>query len=755
MTDVTVMQHAERLAKPSALRAGALIRALPLLFVTTVLSGAFLLFAVEPMFAKILLPHFGGSPAVWNTALIFYQVTLLAGYAYAHLLRTRFSPFAQVAIHGTLAVAVLLVLPIRVAPLHGDPSATPIASLLWLALIGIGLPFFVLSANSSLVQAWYARYTRGTTNPYWLFAASNLGSLVALIAYPLAIEPNSGLKLQSALWGAGYTLFAFQLIGCAALVLRTPRSVDSAASSAVTTLALEPAVTRKQVARWVFLAALPSSLMLGVTAHLEDVVAPIPLLWTLPLALYLVTFVVAFGLNRIVTRERVAGIAPYALLILVLAIVTGEQLSIQLQLGLHLAVFFAIALFCHMTLYAERPPEAKLTQFYLWLALGGALGGIFNALVAPQIFSTVVEYPLALVVAAFLLPRSAQPRDGIAQRIGDFIFPVLVAGLLVVVMITPQFFNGWIAADATAYAAATLVASSFVARPARFALSLAAILACAIFVPAWLGAEMLTVRDFFGVKHVTRNGNLHVLTHGATLHGIQSTLYGQERLPLSYYGKPGPLGDVFRYLGPRLSGAHVAVTGLGVGTVACYARPGQSWTFYEIDPQVVRIATDAHYFRYLSSCAPKAKIVLGDARLSLARVAAQSDALMILDAYSSDQVPLHLITKEAFDVYLAALAPHGVLAVHISNRYFDLSPVLAGIADAEGIVAYERVDDGLSRGRHVPGLSSSDWIVMARDAGDLGRLAADPRWRRIAADGSHRLWTDDYSSEIRVLRPLL
>ena len=749
------MQHAERLAPPSALRAGALVHALPMLFVSTVLSGAFLMFAVEPMFAKMLLPHFGGSPAVWNTALIFYQVTLLAGYAYAHLLRTRFSPFAQVAIHGTLAVGVLLVLPIRVAPLHADPTATPIASLLWLAVLGIGLPFFVLSANSSLIQAWYAHYTRGTTNPYWLFAASNLGSLAALIAYPLAIEPNAGLKLQSTLWGAGYALFAFQLMGCAALMLRAPRSVHSATRSAVASPAPESAVTRKQIARWLFLAALPSSLMLGVTSHLEDVVAPIPLLWTLPLALYLFTFVIAFGLSRIVPRERIAGIVPYALLLLVVAIVTGEQLAIQLQLVLHLAVFFTIALFCHATVYAERPPAGKLTQFYLWLALGGALGGIFNALVAPQIFSTVVEYPLALVAAAFLLPRPASARDGAAQQIRDVLFPALIAGLLVVVMTVPQFFNRWIAADATAYAAAAIIASSFITRPARFALSLAAIFASAIFVPAWLGAEMLTVRDFFGVKHVTREANLHLLTHGATLHGVQSTLYSEERLPLSYYGKPGPLGDIFRSLGPKLSGAHVAVTGLGVGTVACYARPGQAWTFYEIDPQVVKIATDPRYFRYLSNCAPKAKIILGDARLSLTRVAAQSDALLILDAYSSDQVPLHLITKEAFDVYLAALAPHGAIAVHISNRYFDLSPVLANIADAEGIVAYERVDDGLVRGRHIPGLSSSDWIVVARDPRDLGRLAGDPRWHRIAGDSGNRLWTDDYSSEIRVLRPLL
>jgi hypothetical protein len=744
------MQHAEQLGRPSAFGAASLVGALPLLFISAVLSGAFLLFAVEPMFTKMLLPLFGGSPAVWNTALIFYQVTLLAGYGYAHVLRSRLPPLGQVAVHGLLAISVLVVLPIRVRPLIGDPNAMPIAALLGLAVVGVGLPFFVLAANSSLMQSWYARYTRGSVNPYALFAASNLGSLAALVAYPLVIEPNIGLKLQSNLWGLGYSFFAFQLLGCAALMLRASRSGE--ASPIAAAVAAPSVVSKKQVARWIVLAALPSSLMLGVTAHLEDAVASMPLLWTLPLALYLATFVIAFGLSRFVRRERIAGAVPYALVLLAVIAVTGDQLAIQLQVVLHLAVFFVVALYCHATLNAERPAGSRLTEFYLWLALGGALGGIFNALIAPQLFSRVLEYPLALVAVAFLLPRQLYARDGLGQRSADFIWPALLGAGLVVVTAAPTLFNRWIADDSVAYAAAALVAISFMQRPVRFALALAAIFGCATFVPVWLGNEMLTVRDFFGVKHVTRDGTFHTLTHGGTLHGIQSTLYGQERRPLSYYGTAGPLGDIVRSLGPQLDGAHVAVTGLGVGTVACYARPGQSWTFYDIDPQVVAIASNPHYFRYLSACAPHAQIVLGDARLSLARAVPHADTLMILDAYSSDQVPLHLITKEAFEVYLAALSPHGLIAVHISNRYFDLSPVLANIADDEGMVALERIDDGLAGGKHVPGINASDWVVMARNVADLGRLAGDAHWHPAPGSRDVGLWTDDYSSLIRVWR---
>jgi hypothetical protein len=369
-------------------------------------------------------------------------------------------------------------------------------------------------------------------------------------------------------------------------------------------------------------------------------------------------------------------------------------------------------------------------------------------LIAPQLFSQVLEYPIALVGGALLLPRG-RSRARLRQAAADFAFPALLGAALLLVTLAPVLFGRWFAEDDATFMAAVLVAMAFMARPTRFGLALGAIFAVSIWIPTWSGAEMLSTRDFFGIKHVNRSPGFHSLAHGGTLHGMESTLYGHERDMLTYYSPGGPLGDIFRNLRPRLSNAHVAVTGLGVGTVACYATPGQTWTYYEIDPQVVAIATDRKYFRYLSSCTPHAKIVLGDARLSLGREAAHGDALLILDAYASDQPPLHLITKEAFEVYLAKLAPHGAIAIDISSRYFDLSPVLGNVADAENLVAFSRTDPGPPDGL-ASGVTSSHWVVIARDAADLGTIPSDRRWQRVAMDRSIRLWTDDYSSLIRV-----
>lgn len=739
------MQHAQRLATPGIGAIRSLAPTLPALFVTSVLSGAFLLFAVEPMFTKMLLPLFGGSPAVWNTAIIFYQVALLAGYGYAHVLRTRLSPLTQVIMHGTLAVVVLLALPIRIPPIDGDPTSTPILSLLWLAAVGVGLPFFVLSANSSLMQSWYARSTGGNTNPYALFAASNFGSMAALLAYPFLIEPNFGLKAQSALWAFGYSVFALQMLGCAALMLRASRH-QVVAIGPNAAIAAPVAISKKQIARWLVLAALPSSLMLGVTSYFEDQVAAIPLFWTVPLALYLLTFVIAFGFGNFVSRERIGRVVPYVILVLVALMVISPQMAIEAELAIHLGAFFVIALYCHATLYAERPPEARLTEFYLWLALGGALGGIFNALIAPVLFARVLEYPIALAAGALLLPARSSSASKM-QKASDFVYPALLAIAIVSIAVIPVLFNHWIAEDAATFIAAAVVAASFIGRPTRFALGVAAILVIAMWLPTWLGSEMLVTRNFFGVKHVSRSPEFHSLVHGATLHGIESTIYGQERTPLSYYSKQGPLGDIFRNLGPQLARADIAVAGLGVGTTACYATAGQNWTFYEIDPQVVAIATNPTYFRYLSTCTPHAKIVLGDARLSLVAAPQHHDALLVLDAYTSDQPPVHLITKEAFDAYLSALTPHGAIAIDISNRHFDLAPVLGNIAEAEGMVAYGRADDSP---RREIGTSSSNWVILARSNQDLHGLADDPRWHPIGVSPTLRLWTDDFSSLTQV-----
>ncbi len=740
------MQRVDRLSAPAAVSSPISGAALAV-FVMTVLTSAFLLFALEPMFTKMLLPLFGGSPAVWNTAIVFFQVTLLAGYLYAHFLRTRLSPLWQAIVHCGLVGAAALTLPIAIPHWNGDPTQSPILTLLALAAIGVGLPFFVLSANSALIQAWFARSARAGEDPYTLFAASNLGSVAALIAYPLSIEPYFGLSIQTRLWGGLFCIFALMILACAVITLRA--SGTSRAIAAPPVEDAGPAIPWKTVARWVALAAVPSSLMLGATAFFEDKVAAIPLLWTLPLGLYLITFVIAFGMSRFVSRALLARMIPVAVAILLFVIVNEGDVSIKVSIAFHLFVFFIIALYCHATLRAERPPAGRLTEFYLWLAVGGALGGMFNALVAPQVFPNVLEYQLALVGALLLLPRRAGP-PGMKHYISDVaaaaIFTVLLGGFILV----PLFTDEHLADMATTYAAAACVTLMFARRPLRFGLAVGAVFMLAAFMPYWTGNEIFRTRNFFGVKHVTRAPGLHRFIHGDTVHGIESTLYSFEREPTSYYSPSGGIGELFRRLGHRLDNARIGVAGLGIGTAACYARPGQAWTFYEIDPQVAQIANDPQYFRYLQLCQPNANIVLGDARLSLSREQHQDYTVMILDAYTSDQMPVHLLTREAFQIYMNALAPHGVLAFDITNRYFDLRPVLGNAAAANGLVAYFRHDG--SNAARVPGWYSSDWVVMARNPADLAGIATDSRWQPVPATNRIPLWTDDYTSQIRILR---
>lgn len=700
------------------------------------------------MFSKMLLPIFGGSPAVWNTSLVFYQLVLLAGYAYADLLRRNLTITRQAIVHGVLVVLALLFLPTVLPGWVGDPTKSPVLSLLRIATATVALPFFVLAANSSLLQSWFARL-RPQADAYALYAASNLGSILGLILYTLAAEPFIGLTLQSRLWQIGFLLLAALLASCAFVTLHRRDGAITARSAAVDDLG--PAIPARRILRWVVLAAVPSSLMLGVTAYLQDQVAAIPLLWTLPLALYLGTFVIAFGLRRFVSRIVVGRAAAFGL-VAIAFLMAGQSVAIELAIGLNVVVFFLLALYCHTTLRDDRPPEGRLTQFYLWLAFGGAIGGMFNALIAPQLFSLVVEYPLALVIAALLLPSDERGTSSRSGRIWDFGLPVIVGAAMFWLLAGPKT-SQTVLGTVSVFAFAGFVALSVVKNSLRFGMLLAVMFGFALYLPS-LNGELYHARNFFGVKHVVRTSGYHLFTHGATLHGAESTLIPREREPLTYFTRIGPVGALFARLQPALERAHIGVVGLGIGTLACYARPGQSWTFYEIDPQVAQVATDSDLFRYISSCLPKARIVLGDARLSLAREARHDDALLILDAYTSDQMPVHLLTREALAVYLRALTPHGVLAFDVSNLFFDLRPVIGTLAADAGLVAYYRFDarpDGATR---VPGWSPSQWIVVARNDGDLAGLGSEPGWQRLGPSATIPLWTDDYTSQIRILSRL-
>lgn len=682
---------------------------LPALYAATIFLSAALLFLVQPMFARMALPLLGGAPAVWNTTLVFYQVVLLVGYAYAHLTTRRLGVRRQALLHAVVLALPLLVLPIAVPGGWSPPTTgTPIGWLLGVLLVAVGPPFFAVATTSPLLQVWFARTGHPTAaDPYVLYAAGNVGSMLALLAYPVLLEPHLRLATQSYLWTGGYAVLAVLMLTCAAAVWRTPRAGNPTLPAAEdATLAAAPPLSVRRRLRWVALASVPSSLLLSVTTYLTTTIAPIPLLWVLPLALYLLTFILAFARTRWVAPRLPALVLPLVLLPLAVTLLLQLAEPLWLLFGLHLAGFFGIALVCHGALAADRPPARQLTAFYLWLAVGGALGGLFTALVAPVIFTRVQEYPLVLALVCVLVRPAPAPARRWPVRLRNLAWPAALG---------------------------TLVAGVLLGNP---------------------GHVLLTERSFFGAYRVTIDADdtYRILTHGRIVHGMQSTDPDRRREPLSYFTRSGPIGQVFAAVEGHAPPSHVAVIGLGTGSLACYARPGQTWTFYEIDPAVERIARDPRYFTFLQDCAPAATVVLGDARRSLATAPDGRYNLLILDAYSGDAIPVHLLTREALARYCAKLAPGGLLAFHITNGYLDFTPVLAALARDAGLVGLTEDNNIVTRAEAALGKTGSQWVVMARTAADLGVLAADPRWQPLQGRPGAAVWTDDFSSVVSVLR---
>jgi hypothetical protein len=710
-----------------------------ILCATCMLVSATLLFLVQPMFTKMALPAFGGSPQVWNVSVVFYQLALLFGYSYAHVLRRHLAVRRAVLLHIALVLAIVVFLPIHI-PSGWSVPANGVGVqlwLLWLLLVSVGAPFFVLSATSPLVQSWFT--TTGhddAENPYFLYAASNIGSLTALLLYPLAIESMLGISWQTRIWSIGYAIFIPLMLGCAWLAWNSRSAPHPVA------IPHSDAGGRTWIERgtWILLAFIPSSLMLGVTTHLSNAVAPIPLLWTFPLALYLLTFILAFA-RRPIALSKIERVLPYVLLPLVLMLALQLRIDLLFYLALNLLAFFVLALVCHSRLALLRPSHLRLTEFYLCLSIGGALGGIFNTFVAPSIFPDLGEYPLAIVIACLATGVLGGARF---QRILDFCWPLAVAALLAASLV-------WID-KRIAIGVALVAAFAAYGRGVRFAGSIGSIfVVCALAIHPF-GNAIVGERNFFGIKWVLADsGNYHLLIHSGTLHGIQSRDASRLTQPLSYYSRRGPLGQAFRALAGRLHGRSVAVVGLGAGAAACYADSSERWTFYEIDRQVIRIAENPKYFSFLSLCTPNAPVIAGDARLELAAQRPVSNALMILDAYSADAVPTHLLTVEALDLYLRNLAKDGVLLFNISNKYFDLRPVLGDLAAARGLAAYYQEDAVAESTALQTGQFGSRWVAMAKKSSDLASISRDPRWKRLGSYSGVPLWTDDYSSLIRVL----
>jgi len=738
-------------ARPANSPTIAEIRLLPL-YTITIFVSATLLFLVQPMFARMVLPLLGGSPAVWNTAMVFFQAALLAGYGYSHAATARFGARRQSLWHLAVLLLPLAVLPLKIPPGWTPPAnANPLPWLLGLLTVAVGLPFFAVATMSPLLQKWFAATGhRHARDPYFLYAASNLGSLLALVSYPLVVEPVWSLQEQSRLWTMGYILLVALALGCALALRRVPATVAVGSEAAVRNaraLAGESGkLTSRRRARWVFLAFVPSSLMLGVTTYLTSDIAAVPLFWIVPLALYLVTFILAFS-GRARARRLLTRALPMLMVGLAMVFALRATQPAALLMLLHLAVFFVAALLCHGALGDDRPAPEHLTEFYLWLSVGGVLGGVFNALLAPLLFRSVVEYPLVLVLACLAAMPGADTKPGRRARALDFAAPFVLGlagtGLILVKALPPQ----------AVFGAATLVCFFFSERPVRFALGLAAVFLIAPLHEGAHGRVLHLERSFFGIHRVTLapGGGQHLLVHGKIIHGMQSLDPAKRKMPLTYYHPTGPIGQVFAVanIDPR---AAVAVVGLGAGSLAGYGLPRQPWTFYEIDPVVERLARNTNYFTFLGDSAANVRVVLGDARLSLASAPDGAYRLLVLDAYSADAIPVHLLTREALALYTRKLAPGGLLAFHISNQHFSLEPVLAALARDAGLVCKVQDNDTISAAEHDEGKRESVWAVMAGQPDALGVLGAGPRWRPAETRPGVDVWTDGRASALKVFR---
>ena len=716
------------------------------LFGLTAFAGAALLFAVEPMAAKALLPLLGGTASVWSTCLAFFQAALLLGYFYAHA-SSRLSPLAQAVAHVALIAACLLIRPaIVVSPSDRPPASEsdPTAWLLGTLATTLGLPFVALAATSSLLQRWYvASRPTGLADPYPLYAASNLGSLLALLAYPLALEPSMPLAAQARAWRLGFAGFAALMAGCAAMTVGSSRRapIDETRS--------RPSGRRAWLT-WIALAFIPSSLMQGVTTYLTTDLAPIPLLWVVPLGLYLLSFILTFAARPPVPHALMIRSLPIAALVLLPPMAAG--LVQWFWMPVHLLFFFVAAMACHGELARRRPPPAELTGFYLAIAIGGVLGSLFNAVLAPVVFDRMAEYPIGIVLACLV------PEPGTRERPRT---SLLLAGTILGLTSLLAADPGGLSATALGALCVSVASGLFFyviwtlrRRPFAFGLSVGAILLGTGLSPGVGGRILRRERNFYGILRVTEDDRVHArrLFHGWTLHGQQSTEAGREREPTTYYLPGGPASQVIDALDSRrdAGNARVAVVGLGIGGLASYALPGQSWTFYELDPAVEAVARDASLFTYLrDSPAAPIEVVIGDARLRLADAADRSFDLIVLDAFSSDAIPIHLLTREALALYLNKRAPPGLIAYHISTRHLDLEPVLGTLAAERGMVARIRRDLTATTEEKKAGKQPTVWVVLADREADLGPIAADPRWAPARAGRS--AWTDDRSSLLDVL----
>ncbi len=720
-------------------------------YTTTLILSAFLLFSVQLLFTKMILPLLGGSPSVWNTAMVFFQALLLGGYAYAHATSYRFSIRTQSILHLGLLLLAAMILPLALP----DDTALPagVHPALWqIGIMGlaVGAPFFVISASAPMIQRWFSGTNHpDAANPYFLYAASNFGSMAALLSYPVVIEPLLPLHDQNIFWAFGYILLILMTFLCALFVWKSPkqglRQPRASRESA-------PGVDKKL--KWIFLSFVPSSLMLGLTTHLTMDLASAPLLWILPLALYLLTFIIVFARREIVSTDMAASLftAFFALMMFFL----GSSLFVGKSgfLLIPPIIFFFACLLCHKQLASLRPPAEHLTSFYMYMSLGGVLGGMFNAFAAPLLFPVALEYTLALcavvIIRCIVLSegREILSFKNIRTELRSIaIIPVIVSLVLIYMAMR---------GDSVFLNLASGIAIAVALMALRMRLFTYAVYACSlllVFSPVrqLLHPDILAVeRNFFGIIRVIDTAHTRQFMHGTTLHGAQP-IKPEDRLnSITYYHPYGGYGDAFNLLSAE--NQTIGVIGLGVGSLACFIHPGRSFDFYEIDPDVAAVAENRDYFTYLSDCGSPYRIIIGDGRLKIADAPDQFYDMIVIDAFSSDNIPVHVMTLEAMEIYTRKLKPGGFLLYHISNRHLNLEPVLKAIAETAGYHALIRLSPTIPAPFNPELMYATSLLVtVSKDESTIGSLERRG-WRALESSPGYRPWTDDYANIAAALK---
>ena len=760
-----------------------------LIFSLTLLVSSFLLFLVQPMIGRMILPSLGGTPAVWNGCVLFFQAVLLAGYAWAHYGPPKLGVRKHLFVHLTILAFVCFLLPMRLAENWAVPTdSNPIPWLIGQLTICVGLPFFVISSSAPLLQRWFGLSSDDNeSEPWFLYAVSNVGSLVALISYPFLVERYLGLTNQGWFWTAGFMLLAILFIVCGIVTLSksNPEDMDRSIVKAKSS----PISWRHRL-HYIALAAIPSSLMLGVTTIVSTEVGSFPLMWSIPLALYLLTFVFVFSKRNPISHRLLIFIVPGMLLLMPLISLIDPGENPLLMIGIHFMAFFVVAMVCHGELNRLKPSVEQLTEFYLMMSIGGVIGGAVNSLIAPYLFNSILEYPLMLIAACLVLPKrsllggsddqesvvSPNVQNWFQKHVG--FRPVLVVlALGLSWLILGAFEMPPILRIVIGFGIPAVICLTMIEAPKKFAIGYAAL---ALICPSLMEIREVVTRErgFFGVNEIAHDdkGKFIMLVNGRTLHGMQRLDQSENPEPTTYFHKDGPMGDVFQHFGNDCS--RVSVVGLGVGSLAAYATENQDFDFYEIDPVVCRFASDTRYFSFLSSArkgGANVNLILGDARIQLdllrRRIAgeqstvanspfrltsyeknkAQKYQLMVMDAFGSDAVPLHLLTEEAIQLYLDLLEEDGLLVFHVSSKFIDFTPVGAGIADKFGLASAGRVDIPDKEAMDETGRLPSYYIIMSRRTDLIEHFKESGNgWRPIKSDRK-LYWTDEHTNVLDVI----